>query len=313
MGRRLALVAGILCLATGAWAQTNSAQEEAEFLKGREAYLRHDYGEAAARFEAMTNPKSEHVLHSPTRLEHAYMYLGATYLEQRRTSDAYDAFRTLLLDAARRGVEYEPDPTTFSREIIDEYHNARLKYRSEILAEKERKAREEQERIEREAKEKERQKRYLAALEKQAGEEIVTTKRHRLLAFVPFGVGQFQNGQPALGWVFLGAESALLAASAITWGVFLYNKNQRDYFATLATGPNPSPTAQYFRDRYWERMNAAIYVDYALVIGFGVTAIAGMVQANLAFVPETTQVKPRPLPQVTYSVGPASIGIRGTF
>ena len=38
--------------------------------------------------------------------------------------------------------------------------------------------------------------------------------------FVPFGAGQFQNGQRRKGWLFLGIEGGL---AAISLGAFLTN------------------------------------------------------------------------------------------
>ena len=43
---------------------------------------------------------------------------------------------------------------------------------------------------------------------------------------MPFGVGQFQNGQTALGWTFLATESLLVVGSAISQLLTIYNVNQ---------------------------------------------------------------------------------------
>lgn len=44
------------------------------------------------------------------------------------------------------------------------------------------------------------------------------------LAFVPFGVGQFANGDPTFGVLFLSLESSLLAANVGTW-LWMYSAN----------------------------------------------------------------------------------------
>ena len=50
---------------------------------------------------------------------------------------------------------------------------------------------------------------------------IIVYERHSyLLSFVPFGAGQFQNGDRRKGWLFFGAESALAAVSV---GAFATN------------------------------------------------------------------------------------------
>ena len=50
---------------------------------------------------------------------------------------------------------------------------------------------------------------------------VLRYERHSLVvALVPFGAGQFQNGERSKGWWFLGAESAL---AAISLGAFVTN------------------------------------------------------------------------------------------
>ena len=50
---------------------------------------------------------------------------------------------------------------------------------------------------------------------------VVRYERHSFAVnFVPFGAGQFQNGQRRKGWLFLGAEAVLAAVSV---GAFVTN------------------------------------------------------------------------------------------
>ena len=189
--------------------------------------------------------------------------------------------------------------------MLDAFSDARKKFKSEILAEKERKAREERERKEREERDKDRQRRYLAAIEAQASEERITDRRNRWLAFVPFGVGQFQNGQKTLGTIFLVAESALVAGTIVTFAInrFAFLDRERERIAL----------DEYVARQYQDRMNASAWANYSMWIGLGAVAIAGVIQANIAFVPEVTTVKKRSLPQVTWTLGPTGASLSGTF
>ncbi|HEY4122060.1 MAG TPA: hypothetical protein VGM56_29540, partial [Byssovorax sp.] len=57
--------------------------------------------------------------------------------------------------------------------------------------------------------------RWIANLEQQASQEHLFQKNSRLIALLPFGVGQFQNGDRNLGFVVLGAEAALGGGSIV--------------------------------------------------------------------------------------------------
>ena len=287
-------------LAVVAWAPGARADEATDFEKGRNVYLAREYREAEARFRAMLDARTGS-LRTPSLRDDGHTYLGATLLALGRKDEALEQFKEVLL----HNSEYQPDPLTFPTDVLDAFSDARKKYKSEILAEKERKAREERERKEREEREKERQRRYLAAIEAQASEEIVTDRRNRWLAFVPFGVGQFQNGHKTLGFVFLGAEAALVAGTIVTFAInrFAYVDRERERNAQN----------DFAAQQYQDRMNATAWTNYFLWGALGATAIAGVIQANVAFVPETVTKKPRPLPKMTWSVGPGGVGLSGTF
>lgn len=296
----------VLCLMVASFASTAAADDQADFDKGRLAFEAKQYQDAEARFRAMVDPKSERVLHSPTLLDHAHVYLAATLLALGQPrQQALLEFKTVLLHNA----EYRLDPLAFDAAVASAYIDARTIYNKEILDAKDQREREERERREREEREREKQRRYLAALEQQAGEQIETTKRNRLLTLVPFGVGQFQNGQTALGWVFLTAQTALLAGGAIAGGLALYNLDQYNVWLTSDSKANQD----FFVKEYRARFNTAAIANYVFDGAFVLAAVAGIVQANFAFVPQTTVTKPRPLPKITFQIGVGTAGVEGTF
>jgi hypothetical protein len=138
----------------------------------------------------------------------------------------------------------------------------------------------------------------------------------RWLALVPFGVGQFQNRQMALGWTFLATESLLVAGSVISQLVTIYNVNQMN--GAIESG---SSTA----GGYHARAQDAYIATDLFTAGFALVAIAGIIHAEATFVPERVEVRARPLPPLSLSplIAPlfgrseggagAILGVGGTF
>ena len=118
-------------------------------------------------------------------------------------------------------------------------------------------------------------------------QRVVTTPR--ALTLLPFGVGQFINGQRGLGVFFLITEVTLAATSVVTWvvhtslypndpllgpGVFLENSD---------------------RGRLSEGMR---YTNYGSLIGLGAVVVVGVIQAFVAWQPyRQVGTVPRPLPR----------------
>ena len=155
----------------------------------------------------------------------------------------------------------------------------------------------------------ERQKESLrvAMLEKLASTEVVTHDNSRLIALVPFGAGQFQNGQTGLAWTFLVSEGLLAIGSGVGAAVSYYNIGQRNA-ANNQFGQGPNVT------EYNHRAQTAAIVGDAMAGGFFLVALVGVLHAELTFVPEETTTRQRPLPlSLAPVVGPTGAGLVGTF
>jgi hypothetical protein len=261
------------------------ADSLSDLEKAHSAYVAHRYDDAANRLRALLDPHAGS-LKEPDNVADARMYLGATLLAQGKKADADLVFQQLLRDKP----DYQPDPLRVSLQATDALIDARSRMRDELaasMAEKVRQAQEEKAKLDFE-----RQKAALrlAMLEKLAGEETVIHAHSRWIAALPFGVGQFQNGQIALGWTFLSAEALLLAGSGIGHLVTLYNENQAN--DALASGAGTE-------FQYRSRAEDAYIASNLFTAGFAVVAIAGIVHAELTFVPERVEVRPRELPPVS--------------
>jgi tetratricopeptide (TPR) repeat protein len=273
-----AVVAFVLSTSEGA-----RAQGRAELEKARAAYIARNYAEAEERLRALVDPSTgtkERVV-----LSQARMVLGAALLAEGKREPAEDIFEKLILE----DPAFEPDPLGFPGDVINTFIDTRVQLQERLKAaaqtaaklEAERRAREESDRRAREA--------WLDKVKAQAGEERVTVRNERLVALMPFGAGQFQNRQPALGWTFLGLESGLFVATAVTWGMGLYWRD-RARAEARQIGVVESTDALKARADDLRTWNLGLGGALATV------AAIGIVQANVAFVPQFDELKKRSLP-----------------
>jgi hypothetical protein len=277
------------------------ADATADLEKAHNAYVARQYDEAEMRLRALLDAKTG-TLVDPDKVADARMYLAATLIAEKKNDEANALLEQLLTDRS----DYQPDPLRVSLEAIDALTDARTRIRDKLAAlqaEKVRKTQEEKAKIE---SERLKQQVRLAQLEQLAGTEIVEHSNSRLLAMVPFGAGQFQNGQTALGWTFLLSEGALAIGSGISAGFWYYYVQQEQ-----AGVNNNDGTAKGYRDLAagWSVAGDAMFGGFALV------ALIGIVHAQLTFVPETVETRKRPLPPVTLAptIGPGGLGLVGRF
>ncbi len=296
------VLAAALVAASLAAVHEARADGAADSEKAHNAYVAHQYDEAEARLRALLDPLTG-PLKDPDSIADARMYLGATLVAEKKGDEAAMVFATLLSDKP----DYQPDALRVSLDAIDAFTDARAKNRDKlaaIQAERVRRAQEEKARAE---AERQRQVARLAMLEKLASTAIVTTQNSRLIALIPFGAGQFQNGQTGLAWTLLVSEGLLAVGSGVGAAVSYYNIGQRD--SAYANGQ--TSVAQQYNDR---AQGWAIAGD-VFAGGFFLAAIAGVIHAEATFVPEVTTTRPREVPSMSLApiVGPGGVGLRGTF
>jgi hypothetical protein len=256
--------------------------ESSDLEKAYGAYVAHQYDDAEARFRRLLDGKGG-ALKDADSVADARMYLGAVLVAEGRKEEADRVFEQLLRDKP----DYQPDPLRVALPALDAVADARTRLYDElrkIQAERVRRDLEERQRIEDGKIKAEAAMRELEAL---ASQEVIVERHSRWEALLPFGVGQFQNGDRALGWTFLVGESLLVAGSAIGLGLALYNESQAyDAFT------NGQETAS----GYQARASDAVVVGDVLGLSFAAVAALGIVQAELGFVPERVHVQPRKHP-----------------
>lgn len=246
------------------------------------------------------------VLASPTlrdvaQKNRARMYYAACLVSTKREKEADKQMEQIVRD----DVLYVPDKVTFSTRVLDRFTETRVRLRDEIAEkEKERIAADLARRKAEEERKKKAEER-VARLEALATEEISEKESSRWIALVPFGVGQFQNRQKPLGWVFLGAETALAATTITT---------------QLLSSSIQSQSRQPNADREAARiLNDRVVLANRLAFGALVAvAVGGIVHAQTTFVPSFRETKKRPLPddlrvEPAVSRGGGTLSISGSF
>ncbi len=280
-----AVVAWLMAACFTAVAGVADADALSDLEKAHNAYVAHKYDDAESRLRALLDPHTG-TLKDADNIADARMYLGASLLAHGKKPDAEVVFEQLLRDKP----DYQPDSLRVTLQAIDALIDVRSRMREElaaILAERVRQEQEEKARVE---AERQKAAQRLAMLEKLASEETVLHVNSRWLALVPFGVGQFQNGQTALGWTFLAGQSLLIVGSAISQLVTIYNVNQMN--DAIRSG---SSTAVGYHDR---AEDAYLATDL-FTAGFALAALIGIIHAEVTFIPEHVEIRPRPLPPLS--------------
>jgi hypothetical protein len=226
----LAALAGALVVATPA--QKLAATPRETFDRGRTAFGRAEYKRAIEILHPLLYP--EVLLDSEGEVVQAHRMLGVAHLFQSQPEEAKREFHKLL----ELRPDYRFDPLLDPQQVVDAFNAVVKEEETEISAI--------------ELRRKHRDAEVAARLQREArlhppATTLVYYERHSyLLSFVPFGAGQFQNGQRRKGWLFFGVETALAAISvgALTTNFALYGANPYRKCApppgTVIVGPCPA-------------------------------------------------------------------------
>jgi tetratricopeptide (TPR) repeat protein len=223
----LAALAGALLVATPAKKPETTPREA--FDRGRTAFGRAEYRRAIEILHPLLYP--EVLLDSEGEVVQAHRMLGVAHLFQGQPDEAKREFHKLL----ELRPDYRFDPLLDPQQVVDAFNAVVKEEETEISAIELRRKRRDAEvaaRLQREAR-----------LHPSITAPVYYERHSYLLNFVPFGVGQFQNGQRRKGWLFFGVETALGAISvgALTANFALYGANP--YRKCMAVAPGPCPPA----------------------------------------------------------------------
>lgn len=324
---RLARFAGWCCGLLLTWAGSAGAQQEAgadapastdvveldeaaAFARARAHYEASNYKSCEQSFSDLLSPGAPNRLRSRELIEQARIYKAACLMGLGRPRDAEEQLKVVIRD---NPLIAAPDPVVFPALFVDRFFAVRSQMLEEVRVAEERRV----ERLRREAEAVKQQDAAMMArlqqLERLAERETVVQKNSRWIAAVPFGVGQFQNRDPGWGWFFLTSEVLLAGAATAAVSVQLSLHAQ-------ANGGNTTKDTEVISDR----LQLAHKIEVASLAGLVGLATLGIVQAQLAFVPEFRLAeraranrrgssKPTVVPTAAPTSGGAILGLSGRF
>jgi hypothetical protein len=171
-----------------------------EFERGRTAFSRAEYQRSIDILRKLLYPEVR--LDSEGEVVQAHRMLGVANLFEGRPTEAKREFRKLL----ELRPDYRFDPLLDPPRVVD-FFNAVLKEEEDEIAALEAK------RKKREAELAARRAREADRLRAERATIIRYQHNSYLINFIPFGAGQFQNGQRRKGWTYAGIEGGLAAIS----------------------------------------------------------------------------------------------------
>jgi tetratricopeptide (TPR) repeat protein len=246
------MVPAIVVLAA---ATATSATEE--YQRGRTAFLRGQYQRAISVLHPLLYPELR--LESEEEVIVAHRMLGVSYLFENQPDQARIEFRKLL--------ELQPDyrfDALLDPPRVVEFFNEIVRQQQKELTDIEFRLR--------------RREAELARRSSQVVERRIE-RRSFPLTFVPFGVGQFQNGQDRKGWLFLGVEGVLATTSmaAFVTNFAMFGAEQtRACLVPVVLGECPPGRADQSEENFSRNLTRVQVVSGGL---FFAVAIFGIVDA----------------------------------
>ena len=292
--RRLAtwlpsIAIGLALLFAGAPAR---ADDQQAFELAKNPFDAGQFAEAHARLSALLDPalppcdtsaggNGRCRITDPDLIERARALDAASLLAQKREAEADAQIAKIL----RKNPQYAPNPALFPQEVVDRFTMVRGTLRPELEAIAQQKARDELAKRVASQKARDAEEKWIAELERRAGEEKRVLPNSRWIAMVPFGVGQFQNGDTALGVVFATSEALVGTASLVL--VAVMNK-----LASQCAGLAECPQAIAVT----EQIRVVTVANQITFSAWAAITAAGIAQAQIGFVPERTTTVKRPVP-----------------
>lgn len=256
-----------------------------DFVFARDAYNNSDYDVAIARLQGLLSrrPAIDSSLAEAVR-----KYLFASFL----LTDHREQAAALVEQILRDNPDVQFAARDFSGAVVQLVNDTRTRLAAEL--DRIRISRIAAERTELEVRERRR-----LALIDTLSHERVTVRVARVWTFLPFGIGQFANGSYGWGAMFASIETVAMGTAIVSYGL-----------AVTEGLPNRRPDANVCRGSYCVPLMVTNTAGWAL---FGAAAIAGVVQANLAWRPERNVYQRRTIPpdlvRLQLSVAPLPSGL----
>jgi len=285
------------------------ASPSQRFDEGKVAFARGQYKRAMELLRPLIRP--EVLLESESDLVAAHRMLGVALLFENQPGAAREEFRQLL----ELRPESRFDPLLDPPFIVDFFNGVLHEQQAEIKR-----------------LEQLRERSGKGGPPGAGGRPLIAVRNPAFVSFIPFGAGQFQNGERGKGWAFFAAESGLAALSvvAVVTKNTLFGFHPRRGCTVAATSPMAPPSgcppeAVDHSDEDLSRNLTRLQVGSGIL--FFATAIWGVVDAvrgyrDISFRPEPspkpgeTSRDPTAAPSVSFGfsvTGPSAAGLSFRF
>lgn len=259
--------------------------DEAELTRVAGLYEAGKYHECSTEIERLLDPTGHTLLRQPAIVESARVYWAACLMGVGE-SDAADA---PLRAAIHENPQMKPpDSLVFPQPVIERFLKVRDSLINEIRAAEQARIRQAQAEARQRQQSLERDRNRMRALEKLAAQQVVIVKNRRWLAAIPFGVGQFQNREPAFGVTLLVGE-VLLSAASLT-AIIVQSKLATQADELRRSGGTVDDERLQRNQSAWGTVRTVSFWAFAGL------AAGGIAQAQLEFVPEFREYHQRTLP-----------------
>lgn len=309
--RSAVLVGIVMAVGCGLFQQKAWADEQASFELAQARFAAGRYEEAVAFFRGLLAEDAPPCvgmasadrlcrLTEPRLIEQARALCAAGLVALGREVEADERISELL----RQNPSFEPDSTVLPQVVVDRFLAVRGRLREELVSLARQRAEQERDAKLRSAAERERLTTRVAELEKLASVEHVVRKNSRWLAMIPFGVGQFQNGDRAWGWTWASTQ-VLTGGASIALALTVNHLANTDITEVDKAEGRPVDVPELGRRTRqlvgWNRGTFFAWVGLATL---------GIVHAQATFIPERGHSRPRPLPPpVEIAAGPGDAGL----
>ena len=243
-------------------------------------YRATNFQECVVAARELLDPANPNRPTSPTEIDQARTYLAACLIRSGDPKAGEEEFERGIREAIEASRAF-PRPNTLLHHasVVERFDAVMERIRREYDQRQHEDIRRAEDQRKRKLEREEREHARQRALMDLAATEIVVHSNRRWVAAIPFGVGQFQNRKHALGWVFLTTETVALGVAVGALAVEL----QLNSFGA-------EPESNLPRSRARTTWVAALYT-------FGGLAAGGILQAELAYVPEFREERRRDLPE----------------
>lgn len=215
--RTLLAVLTVMAMASRAWAEQDEPDPYSQLQQVREQFRHGGYEGVATAAEQLLGTDPSMLVRAE-----ALQYLGASLELLGRSPEAEEQFEIL----ATLQPQWAMNRSEFPAEVIALFESVRDRVLDQLDRVEDQQRRAQEERQRQRERELLLQQQRLEALSRPRYLAVEVRPRHLILALLPFGAGQFQNGQRGKGYAFLGTQLGLTVTSMTLWLVGSYGLDQ---------------------------------------------------------------------------------------